>query len=194
MTDEQNTERDDRLMEHEYDGIREYDNPLPRWWTWIFWGSFVFSIGYFFHYHLSHNGDSVSETYVAELREAREDEARRAIGDKPTEAGLAKLSTNPAMMEDTKALYGERCASCHADRGQGLIGPNLTDDYWIHGKGSLMEIYDVVSNGVPAKGMPAWSKQLTAIELQKLVAYIGSVRHTNVPGKEPQGTRFASAN
>jgi cytochrome c oxidase cbb3-type subunit 3 len=98
------------------------------------------------------------------------------------------------MVADAKALYEERCASCHADGGRGLIGPNLTDGYWLHGKGSMLDIYDVVANGVPAKGMPAWSKQLSAIEVSKLVAYVGTLKNTNVPGKEPQGTRFASAN
>ncbi len=185
-------DREERLLEHEYDGIKEYDNPLPRWWTAIFWGSFVFAIGYLFHYHVTGRGQSVHAEYLAEVAEAREAEARLAVGDKPTEEGLTKLASNAALMEDARALYGERCAACHGDRGQGLIGPNLTDEYWLNGKGSMMDIYEVVANGVPAKGMPAWSKQLTAIELQKLVAFVGSVKKTNVPGKAPQGTKFAA--
>jgi cytochrome c oxidase cbb3-type subunit III len=180
--------RDDLLLEHEYDGIREYDNPLPRWWTWIFWATFVFSIGYLFHYHLTGRGQSVTDEYLADMREAREQEARRAMGDKPSEEGLTKLAANRSMMDDAKALYGERCAACHGDRAQGLIGPNLTDGYWIHGKGSMMDIFEVVAGGIPAKGMPAWSRQLSPIELQKLVAFVGSVKGTNVPGKAPEGS------
>jgi cytochrome c oxidase cbb3-type subunit III len=180
-------EREDLLLEHEYDGIREYDNPLPRWWTWIFWATFVFSIGYLFHYHVTGRGQSVLDEYAADMREAREQDARRAMGDKPSEQGLTKLAANAAMMEDAKALYGERCAACHGDRAQGLIGPNLTDAYWIHGKGSMMDIFEVIASGVPAKGMPAWSKQLSPMELQKLVAFIGSLKGSNVPGKAPEG-------
>jgi cytochrome c oxidase cbb3-type subunit 3 len=179
-------------MDHEYDGIREYDNPLPRWWTLIFWATFVFSLGYVVHYHLSGRGQSVSAEYAADMREAREQDAKRALGDKPTEDGLAKLVANAQVMSDAKVLFAERCAQCHGDSGQGTIGPNLTDDYWIHGKGALLDIYQVVADGVPEKGMPAWSRQLAPIEVAKLSAYIGSLRHTNVPGKPPQGTRFAS--
>jgi cytochrome c oxidase cbb3-type subunit 3 len=179
--------RDENLTDHEYDGIREYDNPLPRWWTWIFWATFLFSIAYGFHYHVSGNGQSVSEQYVAEMRVAGELEAQRAAAEKPSEEALAKLAANTAMVDDAQALFAERCAVCHADKGQGQIGPNLTDDYWIHGQGSLMDIYAVVADGVPAKGMPAWSKQLTPVELRKVVAYAGSIRNTNVPGKAPEG-------
>jgi cytochrome c oxidase cbb3-type subunit 3 len=190
MADETRPARSDNegpLMDHEYDGIREYDNPLPRWWTWIFWGTFVFSIGYLFHYHVTGRGESVFEQYTAEVREARENEARLAMGDKPSEQGLAKLAANAALMEDAKAIFAERCSACHGDRGQGLIGPNLTDRHWIHGKGSMMDIFEVVSSGVPAKGMPAWSKQLSPMEVQKLVAFVGSVKDSNVPGKPPEG-------
>jgi cytochrome c oxidase cbb3-type subunit III len=181
-------QRDDLLLEHEYDGIREYDNPLPRWWTWIFWATFVFSIGYVLHYHVTGRGESAADEYLAEMREAREQEARRAVGDKPSEQGLAKLAANQAVMEDAKALFVERCGACHGDQGQGLIGPNLTDGYWIHGKGSMMDIFEVVASGVPAKGMPAWSKQLSPVELQKLVAFIGSLKGSNLPGKGPEGS------
>jgi cytochrome c oxidase cbb3-type subunit 3 len=180
------------MMDHEYDGIREYDNPLPRWWTLIFWATFVFSLGYVVHYHLSGRGQSVAQQYAADLSEAREQEARRALGDKPSEEGLGKLASNAAMMSDAKVLFVERCAQCHGDSAQGTIGPNLTDSYWIHGKGSFLDIYGVVSDGVPEKGMPAWSRQLAPVEVAKLTAYVGSIKNTNVPGKAPQGTQFAS--
>lgn len=190
-SDQPSAEPDELLMDHEYDGIREYDNPLPRWWTLIFWGTFVFAIGYAFHYHVTGHGQSVEEQYRAELAEAREHEAKRALGAKPTEEGLARLAEDSAMMQDARALFAERCASCHGDRGQGLIGPNLTDSFWIHGKATQMDIYEVVAAGVPAKGMPAWDKQLTPIELSKVVAYVGSIKNSNVPGKAPQGSEVA---
>lgn len=175
------------VMDHEYDGIREYDNPLPRWWVWMWAGSFFFSVGYFFHYHVSHNGTSVESDYDADMAEAREAEAKQSLAEPVNEESLGKLAQNPALMVDAKALFGLRCAPCHGANAQGLIGPNLTDNAWLHGTGKLTDIYGVVDGGVAAKGMPAWGRQLSPIELRKVVAFIGTLRGTNVPGKAPEG-------
>jgi len=177
-----------RILEHEYDGIREYDNPLPRWWLWMWAGSFVFSLGYFFHYHVSHNGTSVADGYEQDMAEAREAEAKQSLAEPVNEESLGKLMANPALMSDAKALFGLRCTPCHGANAQGVIGPNLTDNSWIHGAGKLTDIYGVVEGGVAAKGMPAWGRQLTPIELRKVVAYVGTLRGSNVPGKAPEGT------
>ena len=174
-------------MEHEYDGIREYDNPLPRWWVWMFAGSFVFSLGYFFHYHVSHNGESIADGYAQDMREARELEAKQSLAQPVTEESLSKLSLDSALMADTSVLFVARCAPCHGDHAQGVIGPNLTDGSWIHGRGSLVDIYGIVEGGVPAKGMPAWGRLLTPVELRKVVAYVGTQRGKNLPGKPPEG-------
>ena len=84
-----------------------------------------------------------------------------------------------------------RCVQCHADRGQGNIGPNLTDDHWLYGSASLMDIFEIVSNGRPQKGMPTWSRTLRPVELAQVAAFIGTLRNTNVPGRPAQGTRLA---
>ena len=175
------------VMDHEYDGIREYDNPLPRWWVWMWAGSFFFSVGYFFHYHVSHNGTSVSDDYVADMAEAREAEAKQSLAEPVSEDSLSKLMQNPALMTDAKALFSLRCTPCHGANGQGIIGPNLTDNAWLHGTGKLADIYGVVDTGVAAKGMPAWGRQLSPIELRKVVAFVGTLRGTNVAGKPPEG-------
>jgi cytochrome c oxidase cbb3-type subunit 3 len=180
-TDEEN------LLHHEYDGIREYDNPLPGWWKKIWFLSFLFSIGYFVHYHLTGNGTSVEQDYTLEMSAAREERAKALVGTKVTREGLEKLMADPALMGDASRVFTERCAPCHADRGQGLIGPNLTDKYWLHGSGSLMDIYELVNQGVPDKGMPAWGTQLSPAEVQKLAALVGSYRALDLPGKAPQG-------
>ncbi len=177
-----------QLLEHEYDGIREYDNPLPRWWVWMFAGSFLFSIGYFFHYHISHNGTSIAESYEQDMREARELEAKQSLSQPVTEESLTKLTLDSALMTDAGVLFVARCAPCHGEHAQGIIGPNLTDGSWIHGHGSLTDIYGVVEGGVAAKGMPAWGRLLTPVELRKVVAYVGTQRDKNVPGKPPEGT------
>ncbi len=183
-----NTTPEAPVMDHEYDGIREYDNPLPRWWVWMWAGSFFFSIGYFFHYHVSHNGTSVSDGYLEDMAEAREAEAKQSLAEPVSEDSLGKLMSNPPLMADAKALFGLRCTPCHGASAQGIIGPNLTDNAWIHGTGKLTDIYGVVEGGVAAKGMPAWGRQLTPIELRKLVAFVGTLRGANVPGKPPEGT------
>lgn len=177
----------EKLLHHEYDGIREYDNPLPGWWKNIWLLTFLFSVGYFVHYHLTGNGASVEQDYALEMSEAREARAKALMGTKVTAEGLEKLSADPALMGDATRLFTERCAPCHADRGQGLIGPNLTDEYWLHGSGSLMDIYTLVEQGVPDKGMPAWGTQLNPAEVQKLAALVGTWRALDVPGKAPQG-------
>lgn len=176
------------VLDHEYDGIREYDNPLPRWWVWIWVGSFVFSVGYFFHYHVSHNGMSVAQSYEQDMAEAREAEAKQSLAQPVSEESLGKLMADPVLMADAKGLFGLRCTPCHGANAQGIIGPNLTDNSWIHGKGTLSDIYGVVEGGVASKGMPAWGRTLTPIELRKVVAFVGTLRGSNVPGKAPEGT------
>jgi cytochrome c oxidase cbb3-type subunit III len=182
-----------QLTGHEYDGIVEYDNPMPTWWTRIFWATFVFSIGYYFHYQLSGNGASVEDNYVAEMREYRDRLAAATLGHETTEASLTRLMQDPAMMKDARAHFVQRCVQCHADRGQGNIGPNLTDDHWIYGSATLMDLLEIISNGRAQKGMPTWSRVLAPVEIAELAAYVGTLRNTNVPGRPPQGTRIALA-
>lgn len=177
----------DPLTGHEYDGIVEYDNPMPAWWRRTFWATFVFSLAYFIHYQLTGNGASVEQTYEQEMAEHRELLAAQSLGSEVTEDGLAKLMSDPLLMKDARRTFAVRCVQCHADKGQGNIGPNLTDDHWIYGSASLMELYEIVSNGRPQKGMPTWARQLRPLELAQVAAYVGTLRNTNVPGKAPQG-------
>jgi cytochrome c oxidase cbb3-type subunit 3 len=177
----------DLLLDHAYDGIQEYDNPMPGWWKALFWASIVFAAGYFFHFHLSPNGQSIRQGYAADVKQADEEAAKRAAAEQVTEESLAKGLGNEGMVLAGQALFAEKCVTCHESRGQGKIGPNLTDDHWIHGKGKLLDIYKVVHDGVPEKGMIAWGKTLKPVELRQVVAFVGSIRNTNVPGKAPEG-------
>jgi cytochrome c oxidase cbb3-type subunit 3 len=181
------------LLDHEYDGIREYDNPLPGWWKKIFWGSFLFAIGYLFHYHLSGNGTSVHDAYEQEMAGVRAEQARKALGESVSEASLKQLMGDPKLMADAKAIFALRCTPCHGEHAQGVIGPNLTDAYWIHGTGTLMDIHQTVSDGVTTKGMPAWKMQLSPVQLREVAAFVGTLRGTNTPGKAPEGALVAPA-
>jgi cytochrome c oxidase cbb3-type subunit 3 len=180
-----------RVLDHEYDGIREYDNPMPGWWVKIFWATFFFAIGYGFYYHVSGNGVSIHDAYETEMAAVRADQARQALAENVTEEGLNKLMLDSKLMADAKGIFTQRCTPCHGDRAQGVIGPNLTDGYWIHGQGTLMDIHHTVSEGVPAKGMPSWKMQLSPVQVREVAAFIGSLRNTNVAGKAPEGTLIA---
>ncbi len=176
---------DEMLMEHEYDGIKEYDNPLPRWWVWIFWGTFLFALAYFVHFHLLHTGNGIIASYDEDVKAAVARGGPRA--PTATEASLAETMTNADAVRAGAEIFGMRCMPCHGDKAQGVVGPNLTDNSWIHGDGKLLDIYTTVSGGVLEKGMPAWSKQLSPKEVMDVVAYVGTLRGTKVPGKPPEG-------
>jgi cytochrome c oxidase cbb3-type subunit 3 len=188
----QNSPKEDLLSDHEYDGIQEYDNPMPRWWVWTFWGCFYFALCYFLWFNVYFKGTPVTEEYAADMTAYREEMAKKELGASLTEEALDKLTKNPAVMADAAAIFKKRCVQCHGADGRGLIGPNLTDDYWVHGKATLMDIYDVVNGGVAAKGMPEWGKQLSRVEVAKAAAYVGTLRGRHLAGKAPEGTLLAT--
>jgi cytochrome c oxidase cbb3-type subunit 3 len=175
------------LTGHNYDGIEEYDNPMPGWWVTVFWTSFYFAICYVLWFHVFMKG-SIAEEYATDLRISREEAAKRELGTEVNEESLEKLVKNGAILADARALFSKRCVQCHGQNGEGLIGPNLTDDYWLHGAGTLTDIHRTITQGVPSKGMPEWGKQLAPIEIAKLAAYVGSIRGKHLPGKPPEGT------
>ncbi len=163
---------------HVYDGIEEADNRLPMWWLWTFFLTIGFSAIYWANYHLLQVSKLPMDAYQAELAQTS--------GGKVTEEMLAAVAQDKKAIEEGKALFATNCVVCHEANGQGKIGANLTDKYWIHG-GAPLDIHKVVSEGVSAKGMPAWGQTLGPVAVQKLVAFVLSIRDTNVAGKEPQG-------
>ncbi len=184
----------DRLLDHEYDGIREYDNPLPGWWVYLFYATIVFSLGYFAYYELG-PGPSILARYEEEVRLAAAREgARPAPADAVSEEALRALAQDRTAMAGAQQVFTARCAACHGPAGQGLIGPNLADDYWIHGTGRLTDILKVVSDGVPDKGMVPWKGVLKPGDLHAVAAYVGTLRGTTPPNpKPPQGTKVSEA-
>lgn len=177
---------------HDYDGIREFDNPLPRWWLITLWGSVVFAVFYWAYYHTTDLGPDQLGELQAEINEADAAEKARMAemiksGKSPnSEKALVAMSKDAAAIEAGKAVFTANCASCHAQKAEGLVGPNLTDKYWIHG-GKAENIFKVVAEGVLPKGMPAWKASIGESKVREVTAYILSVRNTNVPGKAPQG-------
>lgn len=169
---------------HVYDGIVEHDNPLPRWWLLTFYGAIAFAAFYWFHFEGFHSGKSPEE----ELATAAAEDAKKkaASGKALSGEALAALSKDAGVVADGAKTFTESCAVCHGTRGEGKIGPNLTDRAWLHGS-SPDKVFATIANGVPAKGMPAWEPQLGARKTQALTAFVLSVRNTDVPGKAAQG-------
>lgn len=176
------------LLEHSYDGIHELDHVLPSWWVWIFIGSIIFSVWYA-GYYMTGLGPSPHEelkTALATIEAMKPD--RLAAPSEEDEANLIAALKDPEKQKKGSEVYMGKCMACHGDKGQGLIGPDLTDDYWIHGTGTAKEIAKSISEGVPDKGMPPWGPILTPGELIETVAFIRSIHGTNPAGaKPPQG-------
>ena len=175
----------DRLLDHEYDGLQEYDNPMPRWWLLTFAGTVIFSIIYLFNVGPVGNGDGRIADYEKDMKAfaaAHPEPTGGASGD-----ALLALSRNPAEIAAGKETFDKNCAACHAADGGGLIGPNLADNFWIHG-GTAEQIYLTVANGVLDKGMPPWGKVLKPQDVLRVTAYVLTLQGTKpAKPKAPQG-------
>jgi len=176
---------------HDYDGIHEFDNPLPRWWLLTFYGAILFSVGYWFYYHTLGVGELPLASYQSELEAAQKEEIARearleAEGKGVTEEQLLTLSHDKDAVQRGEQVFKQNCLPCHGERGQGVVGPNLTDAYWLHGS-KAKEIYTVVSSGVLDKGMPSWRPVLGASKVKDATAFVLSLKGRNEPGKAPQG-------
>lgn len=168
---------------HVFDDIEEMDNNLPHWWLGLLWGTILFAFGYWFYFHAGRVGlDHSEELALAEAALAKRLEAQLDV----SEASLLALAKDPVALSEAEVAFSQTCASCHAGKAEGLVGPNLTDAYWLHG-GKAEDIFRVISEGKVEKGMPAWGKVLGAKKSRAVAAYVVSLKGRNVPGKPPQG-------
>lgn len=179
---------DARLLTHAYDGIREYDNPLPGWWSAIFYATIVFSAGYYVFYHLGGWGEPPTKKYAAALATYEDQRGAREAAESAnvSEDVLARRAADPQTLAGGRAVFVARCASCHTEDGRGLIGPNLTDSYQVHGA-SRMDIYSTVKKGVPGTAMLAWGEQLPPADVIAVAAFVATLRGQNLPGKAREG-------
>jgi cytochrome c oxidase cbb3-type subunit 3 len=179
------------LLDHNYDGIHELDHPLPSWWVTIFISSVIFSIPYYLYY--THFGgptldDELKES-VARIEKAQS-EYKAKQGGFDIDKFNAYVVTKKAQ-KSGKKTYRRKCKACHGAAGEGGIGPNLTDNYWIHGDGSIAAVYKVVEHGVIEKGMQAWGQTLGEEKMMAVVDYVMKLRGTNpANAKAPQGELF----
>lgn len=176
---------------HNYDGIRELDNRLPPWWLYGFYITILFAGVYLWRFHVSHTGPSSQQELQYALAKAEEQKAaylKKAAAN--VDENSVKLSTVAADLQAGQRIFQTTCAACHGKMGEGLVGPNLTDDYWLHG-GTVKDIFKVIKYGVPEKGMKSWKDDYSPLQIAQLSSYIKSLKGTNPPnGKEKQGDMF----
>ncbi len=180
------------LLDHNYDGIRELDNHLPPWWKWLLYGTIAWSALYLVLYHVTDTLPLMEEEYLREVAQAQEEKAKLTALQPAEVIDENALTYQPdeVILASGRKIYAINCASCHMPEGQGSIGPNLTDDYWLHG-GSISDIYKIIKNGVPEKGMIAWAQILSPAQMRDVAFYIKSLRGTNPPNpKAPQGELY----
>ena len=181
------------VMEHKFDGIAELNNPTPAWFMILFYATIIFAMGYLLNYHVFGYGKLQDEEYVAEIEQAAEDKA--AFLANPVNAASAVNENNivqskdDAVLKSGAALFANRCTPCHGEHAEGIVGPNLTDAYWLHG-GQVKSVFKTIKYGVPEKGMIAWEKSLSAQQISDLANYILSLQGTKPAGaKAPQGEK-----
>jgi cytochrome c oxidase cbb3-type subunit 3 len=187
-------EEEDLLIDHTYDGIQELDNPTPVWFNALFYSTIVFAVGYLLVYHVFGWGMNQEQEYLAEM-EAAEKQRTEFLASSGTniDENSVELDQSPEMVTAGQEIYLQSCGVCHGNQGEGMIGPNLTDEYWLHG-GDIKDIFRVVKYGVPDKGMVPWESSLTPVQIAQVSNFIASIGGTNPPNpKEPQGDKYESS-
>ncbi len=183
-------EEKELLIAHDYDGIEELDNPIPAWFMWLFYTTIAFAVCYLLIYHVFNAAPLQYQEYKIEMAQA--DIAKKAFLSKAAnrvDENSVKLVQDPATLASGKAIFISTCAPCHGEHAQGNVGPNLTDDYWLHGS-KINDLFKTIKYGVLAKGMPTWEKQLSPKQISDVANYIKSLHGTKPAGaKEPQGTK-----
>ena len=180
------------IKDHEYDGIHELDNGMPPWLRTFFLVTIVFGVIYVGNYLVFDTGMSQLDEYNQEVAIAAEQaEKRQAQLANSVDENNVKVNTEVAHIEEGKSIYQQNCKVCHGGSGEGGVGPNLTDPFWIHG-GKINDVFKTIKYGVPQKGMIAWQAKLKPVEIQKVASYILTLQGTNPPnGKAPQGEPLA---
>jgi len=183
-------EEDDIMLDHDFDGIRELDNKIPPWWNALFYGAIVFAFIYMIDYHVIGDGNVQETEYQQEMQAAAlRLELLTKSGAMITEETV-KITNDAGELAAGKETFTKNCAACHGMNGEGLVGPNFTDEYWIHG-GSIKNLYHTISEGVPAKGMISWKSQLSPNQIQEVASYILTLKGTNPPNqKAPEGEKW----
>lgn len=184
----------DIMLAHPHDGIYELDNRLPPWWLALFYGCIVFAVAYMTYYHFTDYGMNQEEEYEYAMKKADEQVQEYLAG----QANLVDETNVIALADEGRIASGEtifkdNCAVCHGGVGEGGIGPNLTDAYWLHG-GDIKDVFKTIKYGAP-NGMKSWKSDLTAGQMSEVASFILTLQGTTPAGaKEPQGELYQPTN
>ena len=181
----------DVLLDHDYDGIKELDNALPPWWKYGFYITVVVAVFYMLRLHVWNTGPTPEQEYNREMKvaAAQIEEYRMKSNDMVDEKTVTMADA--AGIAEGKKIYQVNCFACHGMNGEGGVGPNLTDDYWIHG-GSINDVFKTIKFGVPDKGMQAWEKSYSPSQIKNISSYIKSIMGSRpANAKPPQGELYA---
>jgi len=179
----------DEILDHDYDGIREFDNDLPPWWKYGFYATILFAVAYLGYYHVARAGQLQTAEYATEMQQAAL--LVSADADDPNKLTTYAALSAPADLAAGKAIFATNCAPCHGTSAEGKVGPNLTDEYWLHG-GEINHVYKTIKFGVTGKGMVAWKGKLAGKQILQVASYIESLQGSKPAGaKEPQGEKGA---
>ena len=177
------------VMSHNYDGIQELNNPIPKWFNLLFYGSIIFGIGYFYYYHIGEYGQRQDQEYETEIANAMQHK-KNSLAQSANKIDETTVKVDTTLIAKGKEVYMVNCVPCHGEHGEGLVGPNLADEFWLHG-GSINDIFKVVKYGVPDKGMISWEKSLSAKNIAEVSNYILSFQGSNpANAKAPQGEKY----
>jgi cytochrome c oxidase cbb3-type subunit 3 len=182
------------IIEHAYDGIHELNNPVPGWFNFLFYGTILFGIGYLFYYYIAGYGLNQDQLYQAEVAKSIEDKAiyLQKSANAVDESNV-KLDNSAPVLTSGKNIFTGNCVVCHGPAAGGLIGPNLTDEFWLHG-GGINNVFKTIKYGVPEKGMVSWEKTLSPKQISEVANYILSLEGTNPAGaKAAQGEKYEPA-
>lgn len=172
-----------RLLDHEYDGIQELDNKLPRWWVWMFNFCILFAVVYMLYYHVFHKGKLMAAEYQEEMQLGAQIKANAMTEFETTMASM-QPSKDAQVLARGKTTFATLCAPCHRADAGGLVGPNLCDDYWIHGS-NFVDNVRTIWNGVPSKGMVTWKNSLRPQQVYEVASFIYTLRGSNPKNPKP---------
>ncbi|NDA61357.1 MAG: hypothetical protein EBX50_04870 [Chitinophagia bacterium] len=177
---------------HDYDGIRELDNRLPPWWLYGFYACIVFAVVYLYRFHVSHSAPLSGEEYqLAVIQAAADKEAYLAKAANKVDENTIMYQSSPDYLAGGQKIFTTACAPCHLADGGGSVGPNLTDDFWLHG-GTIKDIFKTIKYGYPEKGMKSWQDDYTPSQIAQLASFVKSLHGTHpAKPKDPQGVLFA---
>ena len=181
-------------LDHNFDGIKELDNHLPPWWKWLFYGTIAWSVIYIIAFHFVNTMPLSIEEYEKEMAIAQQEANRRKASSPQVEIDEASLqyTAEPAILEKGKQVFlNNSCGACHRNDGGGnTIGPNLTDEYWLHG-GDVKSVFATIKNGIVEKGMPAWGKSMSPEDVRNVTFFVISLQGSNPENaKAPQGELY----